>query len=106
MTGSHGEHLNPVWTSLKSSNYARTDPDRIERLNFKDLVIEFEPARAAENDVDLLCLLVLVGERLALARNQPMETNSCLGSIKVILGKPCFHIGAKSKFGCGILDID
>lgn len=68
MTSADREHLEPAGAGLEGAGNAGGDPDRVERLDLEHLVVELDPAAAAENDEDLLGLLVPVPERLPVNR--------------------------------------
>ena len=77
----------PLGAGLEGAGDLGRDPDRVERLDLDDLVVELHPAGAAEDDVDLLGLLVLVAERAALARLQPVMADAGLLGVEVVLGE-------------------
>src|SRR5665809_59855 len=65
--GPEGQQLESVRPALERARHAGGDPDRVERLDLDDVVVELHTTGAREHDVDLLRPLVAVRERLALA---------------------------------------
>ena len=68
VAGAEREHLEVgVGAGLERAHHLGRDADRIARPELDDLVVELDAAGAGEHDVDLLGVLVLVPEGLALA---------------------------------------
>src|SRR5687768_11221719 len=68
------EQLEALRPRFGHPRHPRREADRVHLAELDDLVVELDPAAAREHDVDLLGLVVSVGERLALAgldRYQP-----------------------------------
>src|SRR5436190_13511985 len=61
-----GKQLDAIWAALEGADHAGGDTNRVEALELEDVVVELHPARAGDDDVDLLGLLVAVSERLTL----------------------------------------
>src|SRR5581483_7677638 len=62
------QYLEPVRAGFERSRDAWTDPYGVERPEIDEVVVELHPARAREDDVDLLGVPMTVGERLPLRR--------------------------------------
>ena len=73
MLGPEGEQLETVGAGLEHPRHLRRDANRVEAVDLEDVVVELYPAGAGDDDVDLLGVLVAVGEALALAGLDPVE---------------------------------
>src|SRR5205823_10076793 len=71
-----GDELDPVRTGLDVSHRVLVDPDRVPLRQVDDLVLDLDPARAADDDVDLLLPHVLVTERHAEAGRERDEAQA------------------------------
>src|SRR6476660_2761054 len=81
------EQLDPVGAALEGADHAGGDADRVESLDVEDVVVELHPAGAADDDVDLLGLLVAVAEGLPLARLDAVEAEAGLLGVEVAVGE-------------------
>src|SRR3954464_7386497 len=68
-----GEELQPVVAGLEGARDSGRDADRVQRRDVAHVVVELDPAAAAHDDIDLLGVLMAMGEALALARLDPMK---------------------------------
>src|SRR3954454_17134583 len=68
-----GEELQPVVAGLEGPGDGRRDADRVQRRDVAHVVVELDPAGAAQDDIDLLGVLVAVREALALAGLDPVK---------------------------------
>src|SRR4051812_39488984 len=100
-----GEHLEPLVSGFEGAGHLRGDPDRVERLDLDDLVVELEQPAAADDDVDLLRLLVDVAEGLPFPRFEPVEAEAGVLGLDVVLGEPCLHVVAEAEAGCRVFDL-
>src|SRR4051794_14968587 len=62
LAGAEREVLEPVRACLEVPHRALRDADRVPLRELDDLVLDLDPAGAADDDVDLLLGLVLVAE--------------------------------------------
>jgi hypothetical protein len=70
------EELQVVGAGLERARDPGRDADRVERLHVDDVVIELQPARAREHDVNLLRVVVPVREALALSGPETMQADA------------------------------
>ena len=61
--GAEGDDLGPVGTALQAAPRGRRHPDGVERPQLHGVVLDAQPRRARERQVDLLLGLVAVAER-------------------------------------------
>src|SRR4051812_30780760 len=76
MVSTEGEKLQTVRPGLERSRRRRRYTDRVQRTDVEDLVVELDPALAAEHDIDLFGVGVAMGERAALAGKQAKERDA------------------------------
>src|SRR3954466_12279547 len=100
-----GDHLEALVAGFEGAGHLRGDADRIEPLDLDDLVVEFEQPTAANDDVDLLRLLVDVAEGLPFPRLEPVEAEAGVLGLDVVLGEPCLHVVAEAETGCRVFDL-
>src|SRR4051794_6822690 len=98
-----GDHLDALVARLEGPGHLRGDADRVEPLDLDDLVVEFEQPAAANDDVDLLRLLVDVTEGLPFPRLQAVEAEAGVLGLDVVLGEPCLHGVAEAELGGRVL---
>ena len=70
-----------------------------------DLVVELDAARSGDHDVDLLGLVVLVPERLALAGLDAVEADARVLGVEVVRGEARLLDLAEPELDGGVLDI-
>src|SRR3954452_22546903 len=100
------EHLEALVAGFEGARHLRRDADRVERLDLDDLVVEFEEAAAADDDVDLLGLLMDVAEGLPFARLDPVEAEAGVLGIEVVLGEARLHdVVAEAELRRRVLDL-
>src|ERR1044072_9548106 len=81
VVGANRKHFEPVRARLESTRHLGRDADGVEPLDLDDLVVPLHTPRAADHDVDLLGLLVLVAK------------GGTLIGLEVLMDKHClFHI--------------
>src|SRR5215212_3903106 len=83
-----GEQLEPVIARLEGAGDAGRDADRVERRDVDDVVVELHPPSAGEDHVDLLRLVVAVGEALPGAGLDAMEGQSRALGLEVAPREP------------------
>src|SRR3954451_19814450 len=86
--GAEGEDLQAVVASLECAGHRGGDADRIELPDLLYLVVELHPARPRDDHVDLLGLVVPVGERMALPGLHLLERDPDLLRVQVAVGEP------------------
>src|SRR3954454_15534232 len=100
-----GKHLEPLVSSFEAASHPRGDSDRVEPLDLDDLIVEFEQPAAADDDVDLLRLLVDVAEGLPFPRLEAVEGETGVLGLEVFLGEPCLHVVAEAEPRCRVFDL-
>src|SRR4051794_2306738 len=60
--GADGDQLQSLGTALESAHHVRRDANHVPFAQLDDLVIKAHPARAADDHVGLLLLVVLMAE--------------------------------------------
>ena len=68
MVGTKDDVLEAVRPRLESSDLLRSHANRVERSDLAPILADLDRSRPSEDHVDLLCVLVTMRERLALAR--------------------------------------
>ena len=76
--GAEDQHLEPVGAGLEGACYARADPNSVERGQLYQFVVELDPARPGQDNVDLFRDSVAVGEGFTLGRLYPQEVDTGL----------------------------
>ena len=105
MASAEGDHLEAVVPRLEGAGHRRRDPDCVERLHLDHLVVEFHPAAAPDDDVDLLRLVVVVTERLAFVRLQAVIAEAGVLGLDVLPGETGLHRVAVAEVRRRILDL-
>src|SRR4029078_12735510 len=89
VAGTEDDQLDPVRPALELPGDARREAHRVKPGEVDDGVVELHPAAAADHDVDLLGLVVPVGERLALPRLDAVEADAGLLGVEVAARETC-----------------
>jgi hypothetical protein len=107
--GAHDEELGTRVARFDAPHRVLVDPNGIPRLEVPDLVLDLHPRAAADEDVDLLLVLVLVAER------QPESgRHSAIADTRVLeaqrdAGHPELEVRRKAEVRClivGVLEVE
>ena len=71
-----GQHFEALRPGLEGFDDRRSDAQGVQRLDVDNLVVEPDPSRAREHDVDLLGPLVTVAERHTRVRSDPLQRDA------------------------------
>ena len=85
------DQLEPVRPGLERAHDVRGDADDVPRAEVDDLVVELDPARAADDDVGLLLLAVAMAERRAEAGAVAEVADAEVLGVDVLAGEPCLE---------------
>src|SRR5207247_1901992 len=80
------------------------EPDRIPLAELDDVVLDLDPRRAANHDVDLFLPLVLVTEGDAEVRRELHETQAERLAVERPAGKASFELGRHPEVRCLVLN--
>src|SRR5690348_6442479 len=94
-----GEELEPLVAGLELADDVRGHAQRGQRLEVDDVVTELDAAAAGEHDVDLLGLVVLVGEALAPARLDAVEAHAGVLGLEVAAAEAGLLVVAEPELG-------
>src|SRR4051794_30803800 len=99
------EVLDALRSALQRPGDGRRDADGVHRPDLDDVVVELDAARSGEDHVDLLGLVVPVGDGLAAARLDGHEADPGLHGIQVALGEPHHLRRVDAGVRCGVPDV-
>src|SRR4029077_10352497 len=86
-----GDQRDPVGACLEVAHYARADPEDVPLPQIVHIVVEFDPARALGDHVDLLLLRVLVPERRAEPGRQLLDADAADRTAEIPLRESDVH---------------
>jgi hypothetical protein len=104
MAGAEREQLQPLGSGLEATGDAGGDPDRVERCDVDDLIVELQPPGSGEHDVDLLGLVVAVPERLAAVGLEPVVAEAGALGGEVVVGEPGLADLREAELDGGVVD--
>src|SRR5205823_9545762 len=100
-----GQDLHALRSGLERAHDARRDPERVQRSELEDLVVELDPSRSIDDDVDLLGVLVPVPERLTLAGLEPLVADPGVLGVEVGPREACLLHVADAESRGDVLDL-
>src|SRR5215213_8423995 len=103
--GAEDEQNEIVVPGLEGANDGRRDPDRVERADLLDLVVELHPAGSGDHDVDLLHLPVLVSEGLTLAGLHHLVGDAAAFRVQILVREASLDVVGDAAVGCDVLDL-
>src|SRR5579862_4933006 len=100
--GADGDQLEPLGTALEATDHRRGDTDSVPGADLDDLVAQPDPARAADDHVDLLLLAVTVSYGRSDAGAVPEVADPQVLARQVLAAEPGLAFDAAS--GESVLD--
>ena len=105
MTRPKDEQPQALVAGLEGPRDRRGNAYRIERRDLDDLVVELQPSGPFEHDVDLLRVLVAVGEGLTLAGFDYVEGEADRIRFEVLPREACLLYLREAELGRHVLDL-
>src|SRR5581483_7119729 len=93
VAGAEGEVLAALGAGLHVPHGFLAEADRVPLLQLDDLVVDLHAGRAADDDVDLLLVGVLVAERDPEARLEREQAEPERLALDCVPGEPRLHLG-------------
>jgi hypothetical protein len=103
--GAEGEQLAAVWAGLDAAHRLRRDADCVPLLDLDDLVVQLETAAAADQQVELLLVLVAVPEGQAVIGGEALVADRRFLQLQRQAGEPGLEVRGEAVLLGAVVDL-